>query len=195
MEKNQLDALIEQKNQQESPLAKIVRVSENEITVNEHKYTIDNKYLKSFNFDDFVKRFNPAFSQFDYLVGDYSYDQLRLKGFFESNKENVNGPYVEEISEYVVEIVNFGAPYYVLHNLEAKPTVKKRRHNNSRRRPRRSNNSQNKQTNNNPKPYKETVKKKTRPAVKNRKNATVSHEKKANKHKFVIKENKENIED
>ncbi|WP_268913189.1 YutD family protein [Lentilactobacillus sp. SPB1-3] len=194
MEKSALAELLAEKNEQQSPMAKIVRESETEFTVNDHKYEIDRQFLDAFDFEDFRQRYNPAFSQYDYIVGDYSYDQLRMKGFFEVDRANVQGPFANEITDYVLELVNFGAKYFVVHNLEARPITRRNNsgHQDGSKRKRSNNSKNNRRRNSQKNGY---VKQKTtakKAPINKRKNVTVTQEKKSsNKHKFVIKENKD----
>ena len=198
MEKSVLDELLAEKNEQQSPMAKIIRQSETEFTVNDHKYEIDPQFVSGFEFEDFRNRYNPALSQYDYIVGDYSYEQLRLKGFFENDRSEVKGPFAEQIPDYILELVNFGAKYFVVHNLEARPITRRNnngeRHNTRRRR--RNNNNNSRKRNPQKGGYVKQKVTKTKPPLSKRKNVTVSQEKKSqHKHRFVIKENKDNAGD
>ncbi|GAY73149.1 YutD-like domain-containing protein [Lentilactobacillus kosonis] len=145
MEKSALVELLAEKNDQQAPMAKIIRQFDTEFTVNDHQYEIDPKFLESFDFEDFRHRYNPALSQYDYIVGDYSYDQLRMKGFFEVDRANVDGPFANQITDYVLEMVNFGAKYFVVHNLEARPITRRSNsgHQDSQKRKRNNNSNKN----------------------------------------------------
>ena len=51
----------------------------------------------------------------DYIVGDFGYDQLRLKGFYkDSNKKAELSKRFSTIQDYLLEYCNFGCPYFIL---------------------------------------------------------------------------------
>lgn len=65
--------------------------------------------------EEFKERYSDVLNRYDYIVGDWGYGQLRLKGFFEDN--NRKASYDSKIStmpEYIYEYCNFGCPYFVL---------------------------------------------------------------------------------
>lgn len=65
--------------------------------------------------EDFKERYSDVLNKYDYVVGDWGYSQLRLRGFFEDN--NRKAAYDTKIStlpEYIYEYCNFGCPYFVL---------------------------------------------------------------------------------
>lgn len=55
------------------------------------------------------------FEKFDYVCGDYSYDKLRLKGFYEKNNKNVRKINdVTRFEEYIKDYCAYGAKYFLL---------------------------------------------------------------------------------
>ena len=61
------------------------------IKIQDHTYELIKDYRDAYNLEDFENRFSDYFFPFDYIVGDYAYNKLRLKGFYdESNKEAKN---------------------------------------------------------------------------------------------------------
>ena len=59
------------------------------------EYEIIKDYKNAFNYDELMEKITDYFDDFDYILGDYSYDKLRLKGF--CNKQNKN---LNEINDY-----------------------------------------------------------------------------------------------
>ncbi len=92
MDRKQLDELVAAQNEARKPLARIQRVSETEFLINDHKYELDTNHTDGFDFDEFVRRYNPALSQYDYIVGDWGYGKLRLRGFFNDDGLKRQGP-------------------------------------------------------------------------------------------------------
>ena len=59
------------------------------IEIENNKYEIITNYREAFQEDEFKNRCTDYFYEFDYIVGDWSYGKLRLKGFYEdSNKKS-----------------------------------------------------------------------------------------------------------
>ncbi|MFB7139266.1 MULTISPECIES: YutD family protein [unclassified Bacillus (in: firmicutes)] len=78
-------------------------------------YEIVEDYREGFNEEAFKARYAEILSKYDYIVGDWGYEQLRLRGFFDDSQKNV--PYDSKIStlrEYIYEYCNFGCKYFVV---------------------------------------------------------------------------------
>ena len=57
--------------------------------------------------------------KYDYIVGDWSNDQLRLKGFYEDERPNTRKTdRISRLSEYLREYCAFGCAYFILKNEE-----------------------------------------------------------------------------
>lgn len=92
----------------------------------------------SFDVTVFTQRFSDILLKYDYIVGDWGNEQLRLKGFY---KEEMQGktktPYIGYLDDYLKEYCNFGCAYFVLEN--PNPKEIKSEEDNSQRRKRRDN--------------------------------------------------------
>ncbi|WP_209125764.1 YutD family protein [Alkalihalobacillus sp. BA299] len=67
------------------------------------------------NEEQFIERYSDVLNKYDYIVGDWGYSQLRLRGFFEDqNKKSNYDNKISTLSEYLYEYCNFGCPYFVL---------------------------------------------------------------------------------
>lgn len=78
-------------------------------------YQLIENYKDGFQPDEIQKRFVDLLKKYDYIVGDWGYDQLRLKGFY--HDDNMKASYDTKISsldDYLFEYCNFGCPYFVL---------------------------------------------------------------------------------
>lgn len=70
-------------------------------------------------FDDlkFKARFSNVLTKYDYIVGDVAAGQLRLKGFYQQANNSANRiNSINNVEEYLLEFINFGAPYFILLN-------------------------------------------------------------------------------
>ncbi|WP_248536350.1 YutD family protein [Staphylococcus aureus] len=95
------------------------------IKVDQHYFELIENYRECFNEEQFIARYSDILDKYDYIVGDYGYDQLRLKGFYkDSNKKAEMSKRFSNIQDYIFEYCNFGCPYFVLRHLY-KQEVKK----------------------------------------------------------------------
>lgn len=63
----------------------------------------------------FITRYNEVLDRFDYVVGDWGYSMLRLKGFYEASHPKANhDSSIAVLQDYINEYCNFGCPYFVL---------------------------------------------------------------------------------
>ena len=51
------------------------------IEIENNKYNLIENYKDGFNLDDIKEKYTDYFEPYDYIIGDYSYGKLRLKGF------------------------------------------------------------------------------------------------------------------
>lgn len=66
------------------------------------------------------ERYSDVLKKYDFIVGDWGYNQLRLKGFY--NDENTKATFDTKIStldDYLYEYCNFGCAYFVLEKMDA----------------------------------------------------------------------------
>ena len=56
-----------------------------EITINEVKYDVVENCKDAINIESIEKLVTDYFDDFDYIVGDWAYGKLRLKGFYDSS--------------------------------------------------------------------------------------------------------------
>ncbi|PYZ92912.1 hypothetical protein CR194_14835 [Salipaludibacillus keqinensis] len=63
----------------------------------------------------FKERYSDVLNKYDYIVGDWGYEQLRLKGFFEeNNRKSAPDAKISFLPEYLYEYCNFGCAYFVV---------------------------------------------------------------------------------
>ncbi|HHW5484887.1 TPA: YutD family protein [Staphylococcus aureus] len=95
------------------------------IKVDQHYFELIENYRECFNEEQFIARYSDILDKYDYIVGDYGYDQLRLKGFYkDSNKKAEMSKRFSNIQDYIFEYCNFGCPYFVLRHLSTQEVKK-----------------------------------------------------------------------
>jgi uncharacterized protein YutD len=78
-------------------------------------YELVQEHRDGFNEEALKGRYSDILSRYDYIVGDWGYGQLRLKGFFEDqNQKATFDTKISTLSEYLYEYCNFGCAYFVL---------------------------------------------------------------------------------
>ena len=85
------------------------------IVLNGNEYEIIKDYKHAFEEEEFIEKFTDYFDDYNYILGDYSYDKLRLKGFY--HKENKNCKEYnnyEQIQEYLKNYCSYECKYYIL---------------------------------------------------------------------------------
>lgn len=136
MNRAKIQEYIDQRTEERQGTFHDEMVDEHHFVINNHQYEIVKDDNKSFNLERFTDRFSMILSKFDYIVGDWGYDQLRLRGFYSKDNPLFTPERgFDTIQDYLFEECNFGCDYFILHNLEVNlPKHPRRRRNNRRRR-------------------------------------------------------------
>ncbi len=91
------------------------------ISINENKYTLEKDYKNGYDFDSVNDLYTEYFDSYDYLVGDWSYGKLRLKGFCDkkNKKFNKTNDY-KNLDKYIKEQCSYECKYFVLKKVDEK---------------------------------------------------------------------------
>lgn len=80
-----------------------------------YTYEIIENVREGFKEDAFLARYSDILTKYDYIVGDWGYGQLRLKGFFEDkNQKATFDTRISTFEDYLYEYCNFGCAYFIL---------------------------------------------------------------------------------
>ena len=66
----------------------------------------------------FGQRFSEVLTKFDYIVGDWSNEQLRLRGFYKDVRPVTDAEKISRLEDYLLEYCSYGCAYFVLENAE-----------------------------------------------------------------------------
>ncbi|AGT33312.1 hypothetical protein M493_15480 [Geobacillus genomosp. 3] len=89
------------------------------ICINNHCYELVENVKNAFNEEVFRARYADILGKYDYIVGDWGYNQLRLRGFFDDhNQKATYDTKISTLSEYLYEYCNFGCAYFVLRKVK-----------------------------------------------------------------------------
>jgi uncharacterized protein YutD len=85
------------------------------IEINNQKYQVITNHKNGWNPEAFRKRYCDILDKYDFIVGDWGYGQLRLKGFFHDDHIRATPETrISFLEEYLNEYCNFGCAYFVL---------------------------------------------------------------------------------
>ena len=85
------------------------------VIVDGFEYELITNYRESFKEEDFKGRYAEILNKYDYIVGDWGYGQLRLKGFFDDKNQKASfDTKISTLADYLYEYCNFGCAYFVL---------------------------------------------------------------------------------
>ncbi|KUP05297.1 hypothetical protein Q73_12145 [Bacillus coahuilensis m2-6] len=90
------------------------------IEIGRLKYEIVKEFRDGFNEDALKERYSDILGKYDYIVGDWGYGQLRLKGFYEDqNQKSTFDTKISTVNDYLLEYCNFGCAYFVIKKVKA----------------------------------------------------------------------------
>lgn len=84
------------------------------LNIEEKEFEIIKNYKNGYNKDEFINKYTEYFDEFNYVVGDWAYGKLRLKGFYEKNNKKckeINN--FENLDKYLKENCAFDCAYFV----------------------------------------------------------------------------------
>ncbi|NYF26183.1 YutD-like domain-containing protein [Sporosarcina sp. JAI121] len=85
------------------------------ITLDNWQFEILTEFRDGFNEEALLARYSDVLLKYDYILGDWGYGQLRLKGFFDdTNQKATYETKISTLQDYLYEYCNFGCAYFVL---------------------------------------------------------------------------------
>lgn len=85
------------------------------IVIENRTYELIKDFNNAFVLEDLEEKLTDYFYDYDYIVGDYSYEKLRLKGFYEkNNKKATQINNIKDLETYIRDYCNYNAKYFVL---------------------------------------------------------------------------------
>ncbi|MCH3922464.1 YutD family protein [Limosilactobacillus sp.] len=129
MNRAKIQDYIDQREEQRADLYHFEARDATHFTLNGHQYELVDEYRDGFDGEALAKRYSNILSKYDYIVGDWGYDQLRLRGFYASDNPLYNPEQgVKTIEDYLYEDCNFGCAYFIIHNEDVWTPRRRRRH-------------------------------------------------------------------
>jgi uncharacterized protein YutD len=79
------------------------------------------EHKNGYNYEAFRERYSDVLDRYDYIVGDWGYSQLRLRGFFKEGHQKANKESsLSFLQDYLNEYCNFGCAYFILEKVPNK---------------------------------------------------------------------------
>jgi uncharacterized protein YutD len=95
------------------------------IKINEVEYEIIKDEKDAIDKEVLVEKITDYFDDFDYIVGDWAYGKLRLKGFYNKSHKLVKvHNNIENVNDYINNNCAYGCRYFILEKLENKNVEK-----------------------------------------------------------------------
>ena len=102
-------------------LGEHVIVLDDVVTIGDKVFHLIYNHREGFNQEKLEQRYSDIFAKYDYLVGDWGHEQLRLKGFFSSSRKKMPDELkISHLEDYIKEYMNFGAAFFVLKRMRSK---------------------------------------------------------------------------
>lgn len=89
------------------------------IEINGKNYELLQNVREGFEQETLEARYSEILKKYDYIVGDWGYSQLRLKGFY--NTDHAKASYdtrIDLMEDYLYEYCNFGCAYFILKKVD-----------------------------------------------------------------------------
>lgn len=118
-----LEEIVEEKTEEKKagkePIFELL--NESEFMLAKRHYRLVSDYREGFDAEKLAERYSEVLARYDYIVGDWGYEQLRLKGFFsETNKRVLPEQRIDTLQDYLYEYCNFGCAYFVIERIGGK---------------------------------------------------------------------------
>ena len=96
------------------------------IILNNTEYELIKDYKDAFDLDELTRLFTEYFYNFDYILGDYAYNKLRLKGFYDNDNKKANDiNKYDYIDDYLKNYCAYECRYFLLKKKKTQNSVEK----------------------------------------------------------------------
>mgnify|MGYP002856177809 CR=1 FL=1 len=85
----------------------------------ENKYELIRNDRDCFNIEEVKEKITDYFTDYDYIFGDYAYEKVRLKGYYDSNNKkakDIND--IKNLDNYIENYCSYGARTFLLKKIK-----------------------------------------------------------------------------
>ena len=89
------------------------------IVINDIEYEIIRNDKDCINKKELEEKITDYFDEYDYIMGDFAYDKVRLKGYYNSDNKmakTIND--IKYLDDYIENYCSYGARIFLLKNLK-----------------------------------------------------------------------------
>lgn len=89
------------------------------IVINDIEYEIIRNDKDCINKKELEEKITDYFDEYDYIMGDFAYDKVRLKGYYKSDNKmakKIND--IKYLDDYIENYCSYGARIFLLKNLK-----------------------------------------------------------------------------
>lgn len=124
MTNQELDSKTEELIQDQIDLIKdqriVKRLDKDHLEIDGAKYLVVEDNDERIDLEQLESRYTDFFEKFHYIVGDFSKNSLRLKGFYADDQNQVPiDMKISNVEDYLIEYCSFGCSYFILERLDA----------------------------------------------------------------------------
>ena len=88
------------------------------VTIEDRNYEITLNYKDGYNEEEFISKMTEYFTDFDYIVGDWAYGKMRLKGFYDaSNSKTTDINNFDKVDDYIQNNCAYGCRHFITKRL------------------------------------------------------------------------------
>jgi uncharacterized protein YutD len=116
----------ELKNYNKYPGEQAVALPDEQVKIGEKNFRLVKNYKDGFDTLALEQRYGHVFDKFDYIVGDWGHELLRLRGFYENDRKRIEADErIDHLADYLQEYCAYGCAYFVLQRERAEGEVDK----------------------------------------------------------------------
>ena len=89
------------------------------VVIDDKKYEVMENVKDALNIEDLEGKITEYYDGFDYILGDYAYGKVRLKGFNDKNNKSfkaIND--ISKVKEYIENCCAYGCKYFILKKIK-----------------------------------------------------------------------------
>ena len=85
------------------------------VVINDVEYEVVRDEQNCLDASVLEEKITDYFEPYDYIFGDYAYEKVRLKGYYDSNNKNVNKINdIKYLDDYIKEYCSYGSKIFLL---------------------------------------------------------------------------------
>lgn len=102
------------------PATQVSELTSDMLTIDGRRYQVVKNYKDGLRKDVLAERYEQVLDKYDYVVGDWGFEKLRLKGFYDADRRQASpDQLITHVEDYLYEYCNFGCAYFIIHRLDA----------------------------------------------------------------------------